>query len=77
MINDVFIVSQPLNIRADVAMKCFQFDGVLHIKVLVVVWCALNDWPWLIFPCIRRFCNHLVMQEVMRKAEAAGNDTVL
>lgn len=26
---------QPLKIRADVEMKCFQFDGVLHIKVLV------------------------------------------
>lgn len=25
---------QPLKIRADVEMKCFQFDGVLHIKVL-------------------------------------------
>ncbi|CAH1415077.1 unnamed protein product [Lactuca virosa] len=23
---------QPLKIRADVEMKCFQFDGVLHIK---------------------------------------------
>jgi len=26
---------QPLKIRADVEMKCFQFDGVLHIKVIV------------------------------------------
>jgi translation initiation factor 2 subunit 1 len=25
---------QPLKIQADVEMKCFQFDGVLHIKVL-------------------------------------------
>lgn len=25
---------QPLKIRANVEMKCFQFDGVLHIKVL-------------------------------------------
>jgi len=24
---------QPLKIRADIEMKCFQFDGVLHIKV--------------------------------------------
>ena len=23
----------PLKIRADIEMKCFQFDGVLHIKV--------------------------------------------
>ncbi|XP_059647815.1 eukaryotic translation initiation factor 2 subunit alpha homolog isoform X2 [Cornus florida] len=23
---------QPLNIRAEIEMKCFQFDGVLHIK---------------------------------------------
>uniref|UniRef100_A0A803QT15 Uncharacterized protein n=1 Tax=Cannabis sativa TaxID=3483 RepID=A0A803QT15_CANSA len=23
---------QPLKIRADIEMKCFQFDGVLHIK---------------------------------------------
>lgn len=27
---------QPLKIRADIEMKCFQFDGVLHIKVLLV-----------------------------------------
>ncbi|RWW27275.1 hypothetical protein GW17_00008308 [Ensete ventricosum] len=25
---------QPLKIRADIEMKCFQFDGVLHIKLL-------------------------------------------
>ena len=25
---------QPLKIHADVEMICFQFDGVLHIKVL-------------------------------------------
>ncbi|ERN07529.1 hypothetical protein AMTR_s00154p00040680 [Amborella trichopoda] len=23
---------QPLKIRADIEMKCFQYDGVLHIK---------------------------------------------
>lgn len=27
---------QPLKIRADIEMKCFQFDGVIHIKVLIV-----------------------------------------
>ena len=27
---------QPLKIRADIEMKCFQFDGVLHIKVLFI-----------------------------------------
>ncbi|XP_055831305.1 eukaryotic translation initiation factor 2 subunit alpha homolog isoform X2 [Solanum dulcamara] len=27
---------QPLKIRADIEMKCFQFDGVLHIKVIEV-----------------------------------------
>lgn len=26
---------QPLKIRADIEMKCFQFDGVLHIKVFI------------------------------------------
>ncbi|CAN6206542.1 unnamed protein product [Urochloa humidicola] len=26
------MISQALKIRADVEMKCFQFDGVLHIK---------------------------------------------
>lgn len=25
---------QPLKIRADVELNCFQLDGVLHIKVL-------------------------------------------
>ncbi|XP_042506991.1 eukaryotic translation initiation factor 2 subunit alpha homolog [Macadamia integrifolia] len=26
------MTAQPLKIRADIEMKCFQFDGVLHIK---------------------------------------------
>lgn len=26
----------PLKIRADIEMKCFEFDGVLHIKVLLL-----------------------------------------
>jgi translation initiation factor 2 subunit 1 len=30
---------QPLKIRADIEMKCFQFDGVLHIKVLFLFFC--------------------------------------
>lgn len=30
---------QPLKIRADIEMKCFQLDGVLHIKVLL----KMND----------------------------------
>lgn len=33
---------QPLKIRADVEMKCFQFDGVLHIKVLFCAWPELH-----------------------------------
>ncbi|PIA59511.1 hypothetical protein AQUCO_00400417v1 [Aquilegia coerulea] len=28
---------QPLKIRADAEMKCFQFDGVLHIKIATFV----------------------------------------
>ena len=32
---------QPLKIRADVEMKCFQFDGVLHIKVILTPVAAL------------------------------------
>ena len=28
---------QPLKIRADIEMKCFQFDGVLHIKVILLI----------------------------------------
>jgi translation initiation factor 2 subunit 1 len=31
------MISQALRIRADVEMKCFQFDGVLHIKVMFVI----------------------------------------
>lgn len=31
------MISQELKIRADVEMKCFQFDGVLHIKVMFVL----------------------------------------
>lgn len=28
---------QPLKIRADIELKCFQFDGVLHIKVGLIL----------------------------------------
>ena len=63
---------QPLKIRADVEMKCFQFDGVLHIKVL---------FAFLIHPCsLVSKCMSgfdllflFLLQEAMRKAEAAGN----
>jgi len=30
---------QPFKIRADIEMKCFQFDGILHIKVLLISVC--------------------------------------
>lgn len=33
---------QPLKIRADVEMKCFQFDGVVHIKVVGRFW--MDGW---------------------------------
>lgn len=26
---------QPMKIRADIELKCFQFDGVVHIKVII------------------------------------------
>jgi translation initiation factor 2 alpha subunit (eIF-2alpha) len=35
---------QPLKIRADIEMKCFQFDGVLHIKVQFA-FLALPSFP--------------------------------
>ena len=35
---------QPLKIRADIEMKCFQFDGVLHIKVQFA-FLALSSFP--------------------------------
>lgn len=35
---------QPLKIRADIEMKCFQFDGVLHIKVSI-----LQSFIWFFF----------------------------
>jgi len=35
---------QPLKIRADIEMKCFQFDGVLHIKVQFT-FLALPSFP--------------------------------
>jgi translation initiation factor 2 subunit 1 len=59
---------QPLKIRADVEMKCFQFDGVLHIKVLVNR-CFCFRVQWTVMWCL--LC--LKLQEAMRKAEAAGN----
>ncbi|KAF9674573.1 hypothetical protein SADUNF_Sadunf10G0141100 [Salix dunnii] len=49
---------QPLKIRADIEMKCFQFDGVLHIKVQFA-FLALSSFP--------------MDADAMRKAEAAGN----
>lgn len=33
---------QPLKIRADIEMKCFQFDGVIHIKVLISLLLCLS-----------------------------------
>lgn len=45
---------QPLKIRADIEMKCFQFDGVLHIKVFLCFWLfslrgfILNCHPFII-----------------------------
>ena len=41
---------QPLKIRADIEMKCFQFDGVLHIKVLIVL-------PVPLFLYLCKFCG--------------------
>ena len=29
---------QPMKIRADIELKCFQFDGVVHIKVVNPLW---------------------------------------
>ncbi|KAF5947809.1 hypothetical protein HYC85_013766 [Camellia sinensis] len=79
---------QPLKIRADIEMKCFEFDGVLHIKVLPFSFASI------IFSLISSFFNesydriveglvysrlvfnlflYLPSQEAMRKAEAAGN----
>lgn len=28
---------QPMKIRADIELKCFQFDGVIHIKVVTII----------------------------------------
>lgn len=28
---------QPMKIRADIELKCFQFDGVVHIKVVTLI----------------------------------------
>uniref|UniRef100_K3ZZA9 S1 motif domain-containing protein n=1 Tax=Setaria italica TaxID=4555 RepID=K3ZZA9_SETIT len=53
------MISQELKIRADVEMKCFQFDGVLHIKVMFVLVTAYGT-P--------------ILQEAMRRAEAAGTE---
>lgn len=81
---------QPLKIRADIEMKCFQFDGVLHIKVLIISIPPVSYFGFfsfkhlicyvkcyflqLIFQSILTFYNDLIMQEAMRKAEAVGND---
>lgn len=28
---------QPMKIRADIELKCFQFDGVIHIKASLII----------------------------------------
>ena len=71
---------QPLKIRADVEMKCFQFDGVLHIKVLIQFSSALICCVPLDLLIVDKmsqlavFLNwyHCTLQAAMRKAEAAG-----
>lgn len=79
---------QPLKIRADIEMKCFQFDGVLHIKVQFA-FLALPSFPVDSVReldhvyCGQNFQFHdaflyyksypLTLQDAMRKAEAAGN----
>ena len=35
---------QPMKIRADIELKCFQFDGVVHIKVLNSYLIIYNIW---------------------------------
>jgi len=75
---------QPMKIRADIEMKCFQFDGVLHIKVLIIFVCLFCFFLYILdkkghpfSSCYVSFVMcyyHLVLQEAMRKAEAAGND---
>lgn len=40
---------QPLKIRADIELKCFQFDGVLHIKVSLVLFSAIVIIFFLLF----------------------------
>ena len=60
---------QSLKIQADIEMKCFQFDGVLHIKVLFGQTHSLS----LCLLLVHRYL-FLNLQEAMHKAEAAGND---
>jgi len=33
---------QPMKIRADIELKCFQFDGVVHIKVVSLIGLSLT-----------------------------------
>jgi len=70
---------QPLKLRADIEMKCFQFDGVLHIKVfnrfcyviVILVWvigCGLSSKLLSCFIIIwlcRRQCGRLKLLEMM------------
>jgi len=38
------MIPQPLKIWADTNLKCFQFDGVLHIKVIQLLELYLDFW---------------------------------
>jgi hypothetical protein len=62
---------QPLKIRADIEMKCFQFDGVIHIKVSIIflyisvyLLCGFLSCFTIIWFC-RRQCGRLKLLEVM------------
>jgi translation initiation factor 2 alpha subunit (eIF-2alpha) len=65
---------QPLKIRADIEMKCFQFDGVIHIKVLIISdflfpyifqsICYVGFYHTIIWFC-RRQCGRLKLLEMM------------
>lgn len=47
---------QPLKIRADIEMKCFQFDGVLHIKVFIYFFLS---WMGAYLNCKGLSCLHM------------------
>lgn len=72
---------QPMKIRADIELKCFQFDGVLHIKVILILFlfCFLlfyidefsfSTFGFLLLAFLQKLCLMAAYNNIMNLQEA-------